>query len=66
MHMRYCIVIKEEAINNKIFDLISREAMRIILKGHVLNSWQQKNYSVPDLNDEFIERMEDVLSLIFY
>lgn len=56
-------LIKEEAIKSKVVHDISRETIRVILKEHDVKPWQQKSWCVPDLDDEFIERMEDVLSL---
>ncbi len=56
-------LIKERAEKNKIVDSISKEKVRIILLEHDLKPWQQKSWCVPELNDEFIERMEDVLKV---
>jgi transposase len=42
---------------------ISREQVRIILQEHDLKPWQEKMWCIPELNDEFIERMEDVLDV---
>jgi hypothetical protein len=33
----------------------------IILQEHDLKPWQQKSWCVPELTDEFIARMEDML-----
>lgn len=42
---------------------ISREQARIILQEHDLKPWQEKMWCIPELNDEFISRMEDVLDV---
>jgi transposase len=42
---------------------ISREQVRIILQEHDLKPWQEKMWCIPELSDEFIERMEDVLDV---
>lgn len=56
-------LIQEVSIKNKITDSISRETIRIILQEHDLKPWRQRSWCVPDLDEEFIERMEDVLTL---
>ena len=56
-------LIKEKTVENKIVNSIGRETIRLILKEHDLKPWQQKSWCVPDLNEEFIERMEDVLNI---
>lgn len=42
---------------------ISREQVRIILQEHDLKPWQEKMWCIPELTQEFIERMEDVLDV---
>jgi transposase len=54
-------LIKDTAIKNNIVNSISRETIRIILQEHDLKPWQQKSWCVPELTDEFIARMEDIL-----
>lgn len=56
-------LIKERSIKDKIVDDISLEGIRIILQEHDLKPWQQKSWCVPDLNEEFIKNMEDVLEV---
>ncbi|MFU8797682.1 MAG: IS630 family transposase, partial [Gammaproteobacteria bacterium] len=56
-------LIKERAIKSKVTETISRETVRVILQEHDLKPWSQKSWCVPDLDDEFIERMEDVLAV---
>lgn len=56
-------LIKQKAIKNKIVPSISRETIRVILQEHDLKPWRQKSWCVPALDEEFIERMEDVLSV---
>lgn len=56
-------LLQEEAVKTKVIESISRETIRVILQEHDLKPWQQKSWCVPELNEEFIDRMEDVLSL---
>jgi len=42
---------------------ISREQVRIILQEHDLKPWQEKMWCIPELNKEFVERMEKVLDV---
>ena len=56
-------LIRDKVIENKIVDSISKEKVRIILKEHDLKPWQQKMWCVPELDEEYIEKMETVLDL---
>lgn len=56
-------LIKDKSIKSNVAESISRETIRVILQEHDLKPWRQKSWCVPDLNDEFIERMEDVLAV---
>ena len=56
-------LIQEKSIKNNIVDGISLESIRIILEEHDIKPWRQKSWCVPDLDEEFIERMEDVLKI---
>ena len=40
---------------------MGRETVRILLQLHDLRPWWEKMWCVTDLNDEYIEKMEDVL-----
>ena len=40
---------------------ISKETLRLILQEHDLKPWQQKMWCIGELDEEYIERMEDVL-----
>lgn len=42
---------------------ISRESIRLILQEHGLKPWQQKMWCVGKINEEYLERMENVLEL---
>lgn len=55
------IVEKAKAIG--IVDDISRETVRVILEEHDLKPWRQKSWCVPNLDEEYIKRMEDVLEV---
>jgi transposase len=56
-------LIQDASREASIVDSISLESIRIILQEHDLKPWQQKSWCVPKLDEEFIERMEDVLEV---
>lgn len=56
-------LLKEQVEKEKIVDSICKESLRLILIEHDLKPWQQEMWCVPELNEEFIERMEDVLDV---
>jgi len=56
-------LIQERSVKEKIVDSISLESIRIILEEHDIKPWRQKSWCVPDLDEEFIDRMEDVLEV---
>lgn len=42
---------------------ISDETIRLVLREHDLKPWLQKMWCIPKLNEEYIDRMEDVLNM---
>jgi transposase len=56
-------LIQEKVIKDGVVKSISRETVRVILQEHDLKPWRQRSWCVADLDDEFIERMEDVLGV---
>ena len=56
-------LLQEKAIGSNVVETISHETIRVILEEHDLKPWQQRSWCVPDLDQEFIERMEDVLKI---
>lgn len=56
-------LIQEHASKDGLVESISRETVRVILQEHDLKPWRQRSWCVPDLDPEFIERMEDVLAV---
>lgn len=56
-------LIREQIIDSKVTDQISRESIRLILKEHDLKPWQQASWCVPRINTQYIERMEGLLDL---
>ena len=42
---------------------LSRETIRVILKEHDLKPWQEKMWCIGEVDDEYIERMEDILEV---
>jgi len=56
-------LIKEKVEKSKIVESICKESLRLVLKEHDLKPWQQKMWCVPELDEAYIERMEDVLDI---
>jgi transposase len=56
-------LIKEKSEDNGIVDKISKESIRILLQEHDLKPWQQKMWCIPELNEEYIKRMEAILDI---
>lgn len=52
-----------EAQRAKIVQTIGRESVRLILKRHGMKPWLKKMWCVPKIDDEYRERMGDVLDL---
>lgn len=52
---------KRNLLENK--ESLSREGARIILQEHDLKPWQEKMWCIPEVNEKFTERMEDVLEV---
>ncbi len=61
---RWTVALLTEAVknDNKIPN-VSRESVREALHCHEVKPWREKMWCVPDLNDEYITRMESVLDL---
>ena len=56
-------LLQGEILRSELVETISLESIRLILKEHDLKPWQQRSWCVPKLDEEFIERMEDVLDV---
>jgi len=56
-------LITEETINRGMIPQIGRETVRILLKTHDIKPWREKMWCIPKLNQEYIDRMEDLLDL---
>lgn len=56
-------LLKQKLEGDQIVDSICRESIRLILQEHALKPWQEKMWCVPELNEEYIRRMETVLDL---
>lgn len=57
------LIVEEAQKRGLVDDSISRETVRVILQEHDLKPWQEKMWCIADLNEEYIERMEDVLDV---
>jgi hypothetical protein len=56
--------IAEEPVKPNLVPLVpkvGRETMRILLLSHEFKLWRKKMWSMPELNEEYIARMEDIL-----
>jgi transposase len=63
-YVRWTLSLLVDAVkNNKIVQSIGRETVRKSLLSHDLKPWRRKMWCVPKLDDQYIERMEDVLNL---
>lgn len=56
-------LIAEESVNRDLVNSISTSKVQVILQEHDLKPWREKMWCIPSLNDEYIERMEDVLKV---
>lgn len=56
-------LIKSKVEDEGLVDSISKEKIRIILSEHDLKPWQQRMWCVPELTEEYIQRMEAILDL---
>jgi hypothetical protein len=56
-------LVAEEAVKRKLVPRVGRETIRILLLHHDLRLWREKMWCVADLNDEYIDKMEDVLEV---
>jgi transposase len=55
-------LIAEESTKRKIVSGISDESVRIILKNSDFKPWREKMWCIPELDEAYIEKMEDVLN----
>jgi transposase len=64
-HYRWTLdLIVDECQNRNLIDKnISKEQIRIILQEHKLKPWQEKMWCVGEINNEYIERMENILDV---
>lgn len=53
----------EAAIKSKVVLKIGKETIRNLMKTHALKPWREKMWCVAKLDDEYISKMEDVLSI---
>ena len=56
-------LLQKHVVQNAIVDGISKESLRLILKEHDLKPWQHKMWCVGQIDEEYTERMEDILDL---
>lgn len=56
-------LIRSRVLEQKYIDKVSDESIRLILKEHDLKPWQQASWCVPNIDSEYIARMENLLDL---
>ena len=56
-------LIQETCVKNKLVDTISKSTIQVILQEHELQPWREKMWCIPELTEEYINRMEDVLQI---
>ncbi len=56
-------LLTEKSIESGIVKSISKEKVRLILREHDLKPWQYQMWCVPELTEEYISRMENILDL---
>ncbi len=57
------LIVEETNKRNLASRNISREQVRVVLQEHDLKPWQEKMWCITELDDEYIERMEDILEV---
>ena len=56
-------LIVEKSVEVGIVDGIHRDTVRVILREHDFKPWQQKMWCIPNLDQNYIDKMEDVLRI---
>lgn len=56
-------LLKEKVEITGIVKSISKENLRIVLHEHEIKPWKRKMWCVPNLNEQYISRMNDILDL---
>ena len=56
-------LLQEKSAERGIVESISKEKIRVMLKEHDLKPWLQKMWCVPELDEQYIKRMEKILDL---
>ena len=56
-------LIKEQLVKKRVIDTVSHESIRMVLKEHYLNPWQQQSWCVARIDEKFIQRMEGILDV---
>jgi len=56
-------LVAQEAVKRKLVPRAGREAIRILLQDHDLQPWREKMWCIAELDDAYIDAMEDVLEV---
>ena len=56
-------LIQGESIKRGIVESISKSKIQVILEEHELKPWREKMWCIPELDDEYINKMEDILKV---
>jgi len=51
----------DEAVKRRLVPRVGRETIRLLLLHDDLKPWREKMWSVPELDEQYITKMEDVL-----
>ena len=56
-------LLTEEVVKRKLVPRVGRETIRVLLENHDLKPWREKMWCVAELDEEYIQRMEDILAV---
>lgn len=56
-------LIVKESVKRELVDSISKSKVQVILQEHNLKPWREKMWCIPSLDEEYIDKMEDVLKV---
>lgn len=56
-------LIAEESVSRGHVESISRSKVQVVLQEHELKPWREKMWCIPELDEEYITRMEDILKV---
>jgi hypothetical protein len=54
-------LVAEQAVKRKLLPTVGRDTIRLLLLNHDLKPWQEKNWCISELDQKYVDKMEDVL-----